>query len=528
MRTRCRGWLAAVGVGVAVAVVGWVAPAGAAPLAVGPSLELSTGAPVTEVRAVALSRAGDALVIYSPQPDCCRDDRPVHLVQRRGPRGAFGSSTVLRFVGSATPTVALQPNGDAAIVQTHPDGGFATFVRRGWTGGWRQVDTLEVPPGAVPTGSVSARLGGGFDLAWFTQSFAGGHWGAGSHQTAQLRDGRWHAEPVHIFPPGYLSLAWAQGGAVLAVGGTDDGEIWATARPNPAAAWEPPTLLATGAPPPFLPPLAGSSPSARIGADGSLLASWRAGTAGGPLHGWIARRRPGAATWDAPVDVGIADSTPQVTTGPTGELAAVWPRNPGEEDVGGPLMLIRQAPGAPWPAARPIAGVGLGSPSLDADGTLTVHVGVGVNTATYGRFTLIQGRADGPVRVLRTPRATEWDSASTPRFSLSVGSSPGDADGPVYYDMDRLGPVGLVTPARARAGAAVGVRVHLWRPARVAVTVGRGSARTTVTRRLPAGRSVIRMRIPRRTGPVLVVATAREHPRSAPLRQRATIRVRAR
>src|SRR5690606_18542616 len=153
--------------------------------------------------------------------------------------------------------------------------------------------------------------------------------------------------------------------------------------------------------PPFVPGGDGSSPAAGIGADGSLLASWRAGAAGEPLHGWIARRRPGAPAWDAPVGVGGADFTPQVTTAPTGELAAVWTRGPMAQAAGGPLMLARQGAGGPWPAGRPIARAGLGVPSLAADGALIVDVSLGINTASLRHQVLLQRAADGPVRLIR-------------------------------------------------------------------------------------------------------------------------------
>jgi len=109
--------------------------------------------------------------------------------------------------------------------------------------------------------------------------------------------------------------------------------------------------------------------------------------------------------------------------------------------------------------------------------------------------------------------------------ALLFSSAPEEGEAAMYVGVDRLGPLGLRAPAAARAGGTVNVRLNLWRRTRVTVRLLGGRTRTSVTRVLPAGRSVVRLRLPPAAGAYVVDAAGRELPGRASLRQQAVVRV---
>lgn len=511
-----------------IALAAFVAatPAAAAPLAAGPLLDLSIGQ-IAGARDAAVTDAGDALIVISAFRTCCIDDATLLVRQRRGARGPFGAPVQVTtpgaspggtFGGSVT---TVGPRGDAVIAVART-GGLRVLVRRGWSGRWLDLS----PPGAASLHSPALALSRGgraLDLLWFEDRAS-----ERVVRGARLVGATWTPSPdVALAPRGTFSdAAVAAGGKAVAVTTTAEGRIVASIRPGHDVAWEGPVELARMDLPTFGP--TGVYVDAATGRDGSLLVTWNGVPPGGDRsHAFVARRRPGAAAWDAPIDLGVGESDAAVDTNVAGALAAGWPESPSHSDEGPGPFVLRVAPAAgALGAPVTIRASGAAQLRIDDRGRAVMAAFAGLNVASSGATLLFQDRPGGPVR--RTPWLIGDASAfaAGERSALLAGGSTNDGRGPHYVGVDGLGPLGLRAPATARAGGSIRVRLELWRRTRVTVRLLGGPARDVVTRTLPAGRSTVRLRLPARAGTYLVRAVGREPAGRPGLHQRALVRVR--
>jgi hypothetical protein len=425
----------------------------------------------------------------------------------------------------------LAPNGDAYLAFPRIGGEIQVLVRRAWTGRWTPLPvfgsatavTSFVP---VITLSANART---LDILWLDRTSPPGSSLGYTIRSARLDGVTWQPLTAGGVPGvgSFVTAAMGAGGAAVVAGATTENRIVATTRSSSGAGWNAPAELATVAGSVAAVPILDLGAAA--GRDASLLATWIGLPVGASaVHGFVARRRPGAATWDAPADLGLAaDLAPSATTNRRGDLAVVWAELPSPLDEGpGPLLLARQPAGGVLSAPVRVAALGGSAPYLADDGALVLATFRGLNTATFGSSLLSQERPGAAVRAWAGFGGSTRAFAAGGRSALLVSSAPEEFGAASYVGMDRLGPLGLEPPAAARAGGAVSVRLNLWRRTRVTVRLRGGRARASVTRILPTGRSVVRLRLPDAPGAYLVDASGREVSGTRSSTQRAVVHAR--
>lgn len=251
---------------------------------------------------IAMSKFGDAVVVWSQAPQVAMGSRSEIWARRYAAAGGWGFASTLQSdfaFGSIDPQIAIEPNGNAIAVWAQSDGvRFHVWTNRASaTGAWAGAQALE-----NHNVGVSASL---------------------------------HPQ-VAIDPHGNAIAVWQQPDGVRT-------NIWASRLAN--GAWGSPTLLENDdVGPAFIPQIA-------VDAAGNAIVVW---TQSGPAFtDIVARRFVAGIGWETPTRLETMESnaqTPQLAITEKGAAHVVWKqfRNSTRYDI----ASARYAPAGGWNDAK--------------------------------------------------------------------------------------------------------------------------------------------------------------------------------
>jgi hypothetical protein len=263
---------------------------------------------------LALNAAGDAVVVWDHEEGADCPTQPaslscIHIVEAISrPRGATAWQAPIEVARpgiGATPKVAVDASGDAAIVWVHDIGQdrvLQATIRPAGAATWPNANDLSGTPLQIRNHDIELDAGGNAVAVWAQRDAdrfyvvgdlrpaAGGVWLAPVALSSPSSDAT-SGPSLSVVPSGETLVAWIDGGAVrVAHGQAANGT------------WDAPFTPATGGVGIDTDVAVAMNPAG----DAVLAWSWRRSTGGPTLV--QAAFRPGGGSWGTPIDLGAAGS----------------------------------------------------------------------------------------------------------------------------------------------------------------------------------------------------------------------------